>query len=113
VTTSAGLPDGPRRDGLVRALGAVRSLALAQADEMLGSLPDTGDRVTGRAVDDFVEQAADALRALDEAVARTLADLGSPAPEGAGKPRDQAAYGTAASQGDRAQDQRPSWGDRP
>ena len=92
MTTSAGLPDGPRRDGLVRALGAVRSVARAQADEMLGSLPDTGDRTTGRAVDDFVEQAADALRALDEAVSRTLSDLGS----------------SAAGAAERL----PSWGDR-
>ena len=32
--------------------------------------------MTGRAVDDFVEQAADALRALDEAVAETLRAAG-------------------------------------
>ena len=31
--------------------------------------------MTGRAVDDFVDQAADALRALDEAVAETLRRL--------------------------------------
>ena len=43
---------------------------------MLGHVPDTGDRVTGRAVDDFVEQAADALRALDEAVATPCAPSG-------------------------------------
>ena len=66
---------GPRRDGLVRALTAVREAARAQADDVLGHVPDTGDRVTGRAVDDFVEQAADALRALDESVAETLRAL--------------------------------------
>ena len=66
---------GPRRDGLVRALGAVRELARAQADDILGHVPDTGDAATGRAVDDFVDQAADALRALDEAVAATLRHL--------------------------------------
>jgi hypothetical protein len=66
---------GPRRDGLVRALGAVRELARGQADDILGHVPDTGDRATGRAVDDFVDQAADALRALDEAVTQTLRRL--------------------------------------
>ena len=66
---------GPRRDGLVRALGAVRELARGQADDILGHVPDTGDRATGRAVDDFVDQAADALRALEEAVTQTLRRL--------------------------------------
>ena len=66
---------GPRRDGLVRALTAVREAARAQAEDVLGHVPDTGDRTTGRAVDDFVEQAADALRALDESVAETLRAL--------------------------------------
>jgi hypothetical protein len=75
VTTSAGLPDGPRRDGLVRVLDGVRSLARGQAEQLLGALPDTGDPVVGRAVDDLVEQAADALRALDEQVARTVLEL--------------------------------------
>lgn len=76
MTTSAGLlPDGPRRDGLARALDRVRSLARGQAEELLGALPDAGDPVVGRAVDDLVEQAADALRALDEQVARTLVEL--------------------------------------
>ncbi len=75
MTTSAGLPDGPRRDALVRALGAVRSVAREEAERVLGALPDTGDPVVGRAVDDLVEQAADALRALDEQVSRTLVEL--------------------------------------
>ncbi len=66
---------GPRRDGLVRVLASVREEARAQADDVLGHVPDTGDTATGRAVDDFVEQAADALRALDEAVAQTLRRL--------------------------------------
>jgi hypothetical protein len=66
---------GPRREGLVRVLAAVREVARTQADELLGQVPDTGDSATGRAVDDFVEQAADALRALDEAVAETLRRL--------------------------------------
>lgn len=113
MTTSVGRPDGPRRDGLVRTLDAVRSLARAQSDEVLGYLPDTGDRATGRAVDDFVEQAADALRALDEAVARTLAELGSPRPGDTGRPVDQAAYGGAGPRGEPGWDRRRGWMDRP
>jgi hypothetical protein len=83
VTTPAGLPDGPRRDGLVLALDAVRSVARAQASQVLTALPDAGDVTTSRAVDDLVEQAADALRALDEVVTRTVQRLGAagaPAP---------------------------------
>jgi hypothetical protein len=63
---------GPRLEGLVRVLSTVREVARAEADDLLAQVPDTGDSATGRAVDDFVEQAADALRALDEAVAETL-----------------------------------------
>jgi hypothetical protein len=55
--------------GVLAALGGV---ARSQADDLLDHVPDTGDTATGRAVDDFVEQAADALRALDESLARTL-----------------------------------------
>lgn len=71
---------GPRREGLVRVLGDVHELARAQADDILSHVPDTGDRATGRAVDDFVDQAADALRALEEAVAETLHRLGAGEP---------------------------------
>jgi len=63
---------GPRRDGLVRVLTAVREVARGQADDLLDHVPDTGDTTTGRAVDDFVEQAVDALRALEESVSETL-----------------------------------------
>jgi hypothetical protein len=66
---------GPRHDGLVRVLTALRGVARAQADDVLGHVPDTGDAATGRAVDDFVEQAADALRALDETVVGMLRAL--------------------------------------
>lgn len=74
----------------MRALDAVRRSARAQADDVLAYLPDTGDPVTGRAVDDFVEQAADALRALDEVLHGALAQLtpASPADEYAGERAD-------------------------
>jgi hypothetical protein len=66
---------GPRREGLVGVLTTLREVARAQADDVLGHVPDTGDTATGRAVDDFVEQAADALRALERSVAETLLAL--------------------------------------
>ena len=69
---------GPRRDGLVRVLGTLREVARSEADDLLDHVPDTGDTVTGRAVDDFVEQAADALRAVDESAAATLRVVESP-----------------------------------
>jgi hypothetical protein len=86
---------GPRLEGLVRVLSTVREVARAEADDLLAQVPDTGDSATGRAVDDFVEQAADALRALDEAVAETLRQISvaalEPGEQGAGaEPRSDA-----------------------
>lgn len=78
MTTSAGWPDGPRRDGLVRTLDALRTAAHDEAALLLGALPDTGDPVVGHAADDLVEQAADALRALAEQVSRTIRELDGP-----------------------------------
>ncbi|MEP6650412.1 MAG: hypothetical protein ABJA74_10960 [Lapillicoccus sp.] len=101
---------GPRRDGLVRALSACREMARAQADDVLDHVPDTGDSATGRAVDDFVEQAADALRALDEAVAETLRRLDALGEDAVGV--DEAAADKGA-QGRRAGDAYPSFRDRP
>jgi phage-related minor tail protein len=72
---------GLRREGLVRVLTAVREVARTEADDLLSQVPDTGDSATGRAVDDFVEQAADALRALGEAVTETLRRLSVAATE--------------------------------
>jgi hypothetical protein len=68
-------PGGPRRDGLVRVLTSLSGTARAQADDVLSHVPDTGDTATGRAVDDFVEQAADALRALDQVLSESARRL--------------------------------------
>jgi hypothetical protein len=68
---------GPRRDGLVGVLRTLHEVARGQAADLLDHVPDTGDTATGRAVDDFVEQAADALRALDESVIASLRALES------------------------------------
>lgn len=75
MSVSAGSDGGLRRSRLVRTLQSVAAAARAQADDVLAHVPDTGDPATGRAVDDFVEQAADALRALDETVSATLRRL--------------------------------------
>ncbi len=50
-------------------------MATAASETLLDHVPDTGDYATGRAVDDFVEQASDVLRALAESVAETLGQL--------------------------------------
>ena len=77
MTSSGGLPAGPRRDGLLRALDGIRTHARWAAGDVLSHVPDTGDMTTGRAVDDFVEQAADSLRALDEIVTASMRRLDS------------------------------------
>ena len=47
------------------------------SDDLLTHLPDLGDLPTQRALDAWVEQAADTLRALSEALEERLLDLGS------------------------------------
>lgn len=58
------------------ALAEARRTGLELADELLTHLPDLGDPVTQRAVDAWVEQAADSLRAVAEACEERLLDLG-------------------------------------
>lgn len=50
-------PGSQARDDLARA-------AAAAAQDLLAHVPDTGDPVTGRSVDAFVDEAAAALRRL-------------------------------------------------
>lgn len=66
------------RDLLTAALIDLRRCAARGGDELLHHVPDTGDLVTGRVVDEFVEQASDALRALAESVGETLEALEAP-----------------------------------
>ena len=47
------------------------------SDDLLTHLPDLGDLPTQRALDAWVEQAADTLRALSETVEERLLELGS------------------------------------
>lgn len=76
MTTPASPPsDAAGSDRLVaagHALAAVRHCASAAAEDILNHVPDTGDHVAGRAVDDFVEQASDALRVVAERLTETL-----------------------------------------
>lgn len=73
----------------LRALATGRSAARGLSEELLTHLPDVGDLPTQRALDAWVEQAADTLAALSEALEERLLDLGT-AParsEQAGGPR--------------------------
>ena len=72
----------------MRALTASRSTTRDLSDELLTHLPDLGDLPTQRALDTWVEQAADTLRALSEALEERLLDLGtSPVSEAAAPAR--------------------------
>lgn len=66
---SVGMPSssvGPER---LLALGAaledLRAVTREGAEEALGHLPEVGDRVTQNALDGFLDQLADTLRAID------------------------------------------------
>jgi hypothetical protein len=79
---------GPRRpaNAVVTALAGVRRTALDLADDLLTHLPELGDPLTQRAVDGWVEQAADTLRAVAEAVEERLLEVGRTPSNGAGIP---------------------------
>jgi hypothetical protein len=80
----------------LRALAAARAETRAMSDRLLDHLPDVGDLATQRLLDTWVEQAADALRALSEAAEERLLDLGRPSrPDGI--PRGYAADDLASS----------------
>lgn len=77
---------GRPADAVVTALADARRTGLHLADDLLTHLPDLGDPVTQRAVDGWVEQAADTLRAVAEAVEERLLDLGRTSAPGPGGP---------------------------
>src|SRR3954464_11665459 len=70
---------GPGRadPATLRSLTDARSTTRTLSDELLTHLPDLGDLPTQRALDAWVEQAADTLRALSEALEERLLDLGA------------------------------------
>lgn len=55
-------------------LAAARTVTRGQSDELLTHVPDLGDVEAGRVLDAWVEQAADTLRALSEALEERLLD---------------------------------------
>jgi|SRR6478609_1419619 len=61
----------------LRALADARAGARSLSDALLTHLPDVGDLATQRLLDAWVEQGADTLRALAEALEERLLDLGS------------------------------------
>lgn len=63
------------RDLLTAALLDARNCAARGGDALLHHVPDTGDLVTGRIVDDFVERTSDALRALAQSLGESLDSL--------------------------------------
>jgi hypothetical protein len=60
---------------LAAALEPLRETARAGAEEALGHLPEVGDRQTQVALDEFLEQLADTLRALDAEATELAARL--------------------------------------
>ena len=62
----------------LRALATGRSTARGLSEELLTHLPNVGDLPTQRALDAWVEQAADTLAALSERLEERLLDLGAP-----------------------------------
>lgn len=81
--TEGTVPGRPATPAVLAALTDARRLGLDLADDLLTYLPDLGDRVTQRAVDGWVEQAADTLRGLAELVEERLIDLGRSAADAA------------------------------
>jgi len=79
MTTSrnAAGPLGRTEAATLRGLTRGRVLTRDLADELLTHLPDVGDLMTQRVLDDWVERAADSLRAVSEAMEERLIDLGS------------------------------------
>ncbi|MEW1953976.1 hypothetical protein [Terrabacter sp. NPDC080008] len=68
-----GIPGtGAADPATLRALASGRSTARALSQELLTHVPDVGDLPTQRALDAWVEQAADTLAALSEALEERL-----------------------------------------
>ena len=79
-----GSPAGAADPATLRALVTARSTTRTMSDDLLTHLPDLGDLPTQRALDAWVEQAADSLRALSEALEERLLELGSKRSHSAG-----------------------------
>lgn len=93
---------GAADPAILRTLTSARSATRTMSDELLTHLPDLGDLPTQRALDTWVEQAADTLRALSEALEERLLELGSSQPgrQSADDGSFSATAGSAARPGD-------------
>jgi hypothetical protein len=80
--TDAATTGGPVDPATLRALTRARRVTRDLADDLLTHLPDLGDIGTQRELDLWVEQAADTLRALSDAMEERLLDLSKPHPGG-------------------------------
>jgi hypothetical protein len=78
--TDAATADGPVDPATLRALTRARRVTRDLADDLLTHLPDLGDIGTQRQLDTWVEQAADTLRALSDAIEERLLDVTRPQP---------------------------------
>ena len=78
ATTTGGSLDPATLRALTRARRVTRDLA----EDLLTHLPDLGDIGTQRELDAWVEQAADTLRALSDAMEERLLDVSRPRPGG-------------------------------
>src|SRR6476469_5329170 len=72
-----GSPAGAADPATLRALVTARSTTRTMSDDLLTHLPDLGDLPTQRALDAWVEQADDTLRALSEAFLQPFLELGT------------------------------------
>ena len=78
--TDAATAGGPADPATLRALTRARRVTRDLADDLLTHLPDLGDIGTQRELDTWVEQAADTLRALSDAMEERLLDVSRPGP---------------------------------
>jgi hypothetical protein len=88
--TDAATTGGPVDLATLRALTRARRLTRDLADGLLTHLPDLGDIGTQRELDTWVEQAADTLRALSDAMEERLLVVTKPQPGGDPKPHRSA-----------------------
>lgn len=74
--TDAAAAGGPADQATLRGLTRGRRVTHDLADDLLTHLPDLGDIGTQRELDCWVEQAADTLRAVSEAIEERLIAVG-------------------------------------
>ena len=87
--SSARPPAGVAEQRTLRALARARLATAEISDELLTHVPDLGDLPAGRVLDAWVEQAADTLRALSEAMEERLLDTAAGSGAAPARPPDE------------------------